>query len=90
MSLYAKISCGNCGHSFELYHSSMNDRENPMRCPHCLQKMDEKHWENLIDAFYTAHDWNYQCLKAHTEHNSPMFTAEFMCKNVPRDKICLD
>lgn len=90
MSLYAKILCGNCGNGFELYHMTMNTQEKPVRCPHCLQQMDAKHWKNLIDAFYTVSDWNYQVLKAHTEHGSPMFTAEFMCKHVPREKIILD
>ena len=87
--IYAKVLCGNCGNHFELYHQTFNDRKNPVRCPHCLQQMDGKHWENLINAFYTLHDWNYQCLKAHGEHGSPMFSVEFVSKNVPRDKIII-
>lgn len=85
--LYVKMSCGCCGNAFEIYSREMNFRDTPVRCPHCLQQMDNKQWNNLIDAFLTAADWNGQGLKAHGEHGSPLFQAEFISKHVPQSKI---
>lgn len=85
--LYVKIACGNCGRNFEIYNSEINRRGDPVRCPHCLRQMEGKHWENLIDAFLTTTDWNYQIMKAHQEHGSPLFRVEFLSKHVPREKI---
>lgn len=85
--LYAKVACGNCGNTFEIYSKEFNRRETPIRCPHCLRQMDGRHWNNLIDAYMTTADWNYQNIKAHTEHGSPLFQVEFVSKHVPQDKI---
>ena len=85
--LYVKMTCGGCANTFEVYSQAMNCRDNPVRCPHCLQQMDAKHWDNLIDAFFTASDWNYQVFKAHDEHGTPLFDLEFLSKHVPVKEI---
>ena len=85
--LYAKVACGNCGNTFEIYSKEFNRRETPIRCPHCLRQMEPKQWDNLVNAFLTAVDWNYQSTKAHQEHGSPLFQVEFHSKHVPREKI---
>ena len=85
--LYVKAACGNCGRNFEIYSREINRRDDPVRCPHCLRQMERKHWENLVNSFLTAADWNYQVLKAHQEHGSPLFQVEFHSKHVPREKI---
>ena len=85
--LYIKVSCGNCRHDFEIYSHEVNFRDSPVRCPHCLKKMDARHWNNLIDAYLTAADWNYQNTKAHIEHGSPLFQVEFVNKYVPQEII---
>lgn len=85
--LYVKAACGNCGRNFEIYSREINRREAPVRCPHCLRQMDSRHWDNLINAYMTASDWNYQNIKAHTEHGSPLFQVEFLSKHVPQAKI---
>lgn len=85
--LYIKIECGSCGNDFEIYNRDINPREDPIRCPHCLRKMDRKHWGNLIDAFLTACDWNYQNRKANQEHDTPLFQVEFVSKHVPQKMI---
>ena len=85
--LYVKAVCGNCGHGFEIYSREINRREDPIRCPHCLKQMEPRHWDNLINAYMTTADWNYQNVKAHTEHGSPLFQVEFVSKYVPQDKI---
>lgn len=85
--LYIKMKCGTCGNDYEIYSNEMNHRDRPIRCPHCLRQMDARHWDNLINAFFTAKDWNYQCLKAHNEHGSPLFVAEFITKHVPQELI---
>ena len=85
--LYVKISCGNCKNDFEIYSREINFRDDPVRCPHCLRQMEAKHWNNLIDAFLTAADWNRQALKTHQEHGTPLFQVEFCSKHVPYSKI---
>lgn len=85
--LFVKVACGNCGRNFEIYSREINFRDHPIRCPHCLRQMEKKHWNNLIDAFLTAADWNTQNVKAHQEHNTPLFQVEFLSKHVPREKI---
>lgn len=85
--LYVKMKCGTCGNDFEIYSNEMNHRDKPIRCPHCLRQMDARHWDNLINAYMTATDWNYQNRKAHNEHNSPLFVAEFITKHVPQELI---
>ena len=85
--LYVKATCGNCENDFEIYSREINFRDDPVRCPHCLRKMELRHWENLINAYMTAADWNYQNIKAHTEHGSPLFQVEFCSKHVPYGKI---
>ena len=90
MALYAKIKCGNCGHSFEMYHSDMESRREPPKCPHCFKQMTHKHWDYLVNAFLTAHDWNYQVAKSNGERGTPLFSAEFREKVVPADKITMN
>ena len=90
MALYAKIKCGNCGHTFELFHSDMDSSRKPTRCPHCLRQMTDKHWETLVDAFMTAYDWNYQNAKASAERGIPNFTVEFRNKFVPTHKVTMN
>ena len=85
--LYVKTACGNCGRNFEIYSREINRRDDPIRCPHCLRQMEPKQWDNLVNAFLTAADWNYQVLKAHREHGSPLFHVEFHSKHVPQSKI---
>ena len=85
--LYIKVSCGNCRHDFEIYSHEVNFRDAPVRCTHCLQQMDARHWNYLVDAYMTAADWNYQNTKAHIEHGSPLFQVEFVNKYVPQEKI---
>ena len=90
MSVYAKLDCENCGNSFEVYQTNINERGKPVHCPHCFQQMDKKHWDGLIDAFYTVHDWNYQNLKAHSEHGTAGFKLQLIYKDVPQEKIKFD
>lgn len=90
MALYAKIKCGNCGHDFELYRSDIEGRQEPPQCPHCFKRMTRKHWDSLVNAFLTAHDWNYQTKKASGERGTPLFFAEFREKVVPADKITIN
>ncbi len=85
--LYVKAACGNCGRNFEIYSREINRRDDPIRCPHCLRQMEPRHWDNLINAYMTTADWNYQNIKAHTEHGSPLFQVEFVSKHVPQAKI---
>ena len=85
--LYVKAVCGNCGRNFEIYSREINRRDDPIRCPHCLRQMEPRHWDNLINAYMTTADWNYQNIKAHTEHGSPLFQVEFVSKHVPQAKI---
>ena len=85
--LYVKTACGNCGRNFEIYSREINRRDDPIRCPHCLRQMEPRHWDNLINAYMTTADWNYQNIKAHTEHGSPLFQVEFVSKHVPQAKI---
>lgn len=85
--LYAKITCGNCGHKFEIYSREINHREDIVRCPHCLRQMDPGQWNDLISVFLMAADWNAQSIKANQEHGNPLFYAEFCSKHVPREKI---
>lgn len=86
MSLYVKVSCGNCKSKFELYHNTLQT-EKGYRCPHCMQKVAPKTWERLVDAFMTAHDLNYQTLKAHNERGTALFSFEFANKEIPTEKI---
>lgn len=83
--LYVKLTCGTCGFDFEIYHSEMNQRDHPIRCPHCLRQMRDRHWQNLIDAYMTAADWNREVLKSYLEFGAPRFEAEFMSKHVPHE-----
>ena len=85
--LYVKAACGNCGRNFEIDGREINRRDAPIRCPHCLLQMESRHWDNLINAYMTTADWNYQNIKAHTEHGSPLFQVEFVSKHVPQAKI---
>lgn len=85
--LYIKMSCGNCGNDFEIYSQEMNNRDRPIRCPHCLRQMPDRHWKNLINVYFAASDWNREVLKSHIEHGEPLFKAEFTSKNVPLEMI---
>ena len=90
MALYSKVHCENCGSEFEVYNREMQMRGTPIRCPHCLQQMTRKQWAAFVDAFFTVQDLNYQALKAHEEHRSPLFTVEMVYKRIPREIICVD
>ena len=89
MSLYVKVLCGNCKSKFELYHS-MLQTEKGCRCPHCMRKVAPKTWERLVNAFMTAYDLNYQTLKVHNEREIPLFTFEFVNKEIPIEKVIED
>lgn len=85
--LYARMICRSCGNPFEIYSGDFNNRERSVRCPHCLKQMDGRQWGNLIDAYFTAADWNGQARKSNQEHGTPLFHAEFVSRNVPYENI---
>lgn len=89
MSLYCKIRCGNCKNSFDVYQGELNYRNTPVRCPHCLQKMSDEMWKSLVESYLTVQDLNYQALKAHEEHQDPLFSVEMRYKQVDRNKMIL-
>ena len=89
MSLYAKVRCGNCGGSFELYHRDMQG-EAPATCPHCNTQMTAKQWSGLVDCYNSLEDWNAQTTKSHEEHGAPEFAAEIRRHYVPRHKYNLN
>ena len=86
MSLYVKATCGNCECKFELYSATLQN-EKEFRCPHCHQKIDKKQWANLVNAFFTTQDLNYQTRKSHNERGSNLFNYEFVNKQIPLEKI---
>lgn len=86
MALYVKATCGNCKNKFEIYADEMQ-ADKKYYCPHCYQSIDSKHWNELVNAYFTVQDLNYQTLKAHHEHNTGLFSYEMLNIEVPKSKI---
>lgn len=86
MSLFLKVHCEHCGSVAEIYEKDMQ-HDSFYRCPHCYTKMTAKQWEALVNSFYTTYDMNYQALKSHNEHNTPLFRVEIPYRKVPESKF---
>ena len=87
---YLKITCHNCGGTFELYNHTMNHEDRPPRCPHCLAKMTDKQWERLVDAYFTFEEVNKNFRSKHKERGEKLFQAEFRTYYVGADDIVRD
>lgn len=86
MALFVKATCGNCKNKFEIYAEEMQTDEK-YYCPHCYQMIDGKHWNELVNAYFTVQDLNYQTLKAHNEHHTGLFTYEMVNIDVPKKRL---
>lgn len=86
MALYVRATCGNCKNKFEIYAEEMQ-ADKKYHCPHCYQVIDDKHWNELVNAFFTVQDLNYQTIKAHNEHHTGLFVYEMVNVNVPKKLI---
>lgn len=87
---YLKIRCYHCKGEFELYNHSMNHEEKPPMCPHCLARMNQTQWNNLVDAFFTFAEVNINFRKYHEDRGEPLFQAEVRSYYVKPEKIVLD
>ena len=86
MGLYVRATCGNCKCKFEIYSTTLQHEES-FCCPHCYEKISKRRWADLVNAFFTAKDLNYQIKKSHSERGTALFNFELVNKEIPEGKI---
>ena len=72
----AKIKCFECRNKFE-YYFSLRRPDEEIKCPHCLQQMEDKHAEKMSQAAGYFADANKEFWKSASDRGGdPPFTFD--------------
>lgn len=81
--MFAKIKCGYCNQSWEIYERDDLTSDKTRRCPHCGSKIDADIWKELvIPTFKSAVLLNWAMMNDHVENHHPLFTASFIADHI--------
>lgn len=76
---YLRISCGNCGESWEVYARDDFNSDNARTCPNCFRDIDPHTWaKEIVPAFGSFEDANRTLANDSTGYGGTLFKVSYI------------